>query len=744
MSLYQARTVGEARNLLPGGDQPVVVMPVFNSYDDVVRCYEAFFRNTPTDVPLLVVDDRGWDRRPFEVLRELSEGSAPEHDVVVLEQISNKGFLLTMNDAFAAAGRNDVVILNSDVIVGPEWLTRMRDAAYSASTVGTVTALTNHGTIVSVPKRNVATDDVPGGLSVDEAARRVAAGSPKLRPRIPTAIGHCTYVRRVVLDAVGPFDPAFSPGYGEEVDFSQRAIAAGFEHVVADDVYVFHKGGSSFGRSPAIERRRFEHEQMIQNRYPYYGPWVRRTASDDYSPLAAALLAARRSVLGMVVAVDGMCLGPLAAGTQVGTIETVRALAARDDVRQVVVYTPLMVPDYARRAFAGLDKITVEPVSSSLEPWGGDKAHVVFRPYQVRDEGELEWLRSVADRVVVNQLDFIAYHDAAYFGHDQEWRRYRDLARLTAFTVDGMTYISEHSRDSAAAEGLLPGDKPAKIIYNGVDHTVVEPTGASQPAGTEGLEPGYLLCPGVSYLHKNRMFALRMLKELHEGGWRGSLVLAGANPPHGSSTAEEAKFLIEHPDLARFVVTLGIFSDAEKAWLYQNAGLALYPTLSEGFGLIPFEAAHFGAPCLSTRQGGLDEVLPTGIPAITSLDPAAAAATARTLLDDPAAGKKLVEEILAKGGEFTWAKVAEDLMEVLLEVTARPACRVVAIRGEQDSNYLADAGLGNGTGSGLKRGLDSAVDFFVARPGLRVKLVPPGSKRQAAVRQGIDTVRRRL
>jgi len=744
MSLYQARTVGEARSLLPAGDQPVVVMPVFNSYDDVVRCYEAFFRNTPTDVPLLVVDDRGWDRRPFEVLRELSESAAPEHDVVVLEQISNKGFLLTMNDAFAAAGRNDVVILNSDVIVGPEWLTRMRDAAYSASTVGTVTALTNHGTIVSIPKRNIATDDVPGGLSVDEAARRVAAGSPKLRPRIPTAIGHCTYVRRVVLDAVGPFDPAFSPGYGEEVDFSQRAVAAGFEHVVADDVYVFHKGGSSFGRSPAIERRRFEHEQMIQNRYPYYGPWVRRTAHDDYSPLAAALLAARRSVLGMVVAVDGMCLGPLAAGTQVGTIETVRALAARDDVRQVVVFTPPTVPDYAQRAFAGLDKIKVEPVSSSLEPWGGDKAHVVFRPYQVRDEGEIEWLRSVADRVVVNQLDFIAYHDAAYFGHDQEWRRYRDLARLTAFTVDGMTYISEHSRNSAAAEGLLPGDKPTKIIYNGVDHTVVEPTGASQPAGTDGLQPGYLLCLGVSYLHKNRMFALRMLKELHDGGWRGSLVLAGANPPHGSSTAEEAKFLIENPELAQFVVTLGIFSDAEKVWLYQNAGLALYPTLSEGFGLIPFEAAHFGAPCLSTRQGGLDEVLPTGIPAITSLDPAAAAATARTLLDDPAAGKKLVEEILAKGAEFTWAKVAADLMEVLLEVTARPACRVVAIRGEQESNYLADAGLGNGNGTGLKRGLDSAVGYFVARPGLRVKLVPPGSKRQAAVRQGIDTVRRHL
>ncbi|HTZ42343.1 MAG TPA: glycosyltransferase [Jatrophihabitans sp.] len=744
MSLYQARTIGEARSLLPDGDQPVVIVPVFNSYDEVVRCYEAFFRNTPVDVPLLVVDDKGWDRRPFEVLKELFEVNAPEHDVVVLEQISNKGFLLTMNDAFAAAGRRDVVILNSDVVVGPEWLPRLKDAAHSASTVATVTALTNHGTIVSVPKRNVATDDVPGGLSVDEAARRIAAGSPKLRPRIPTAIGHCTYVRRAALDVVGPFDPAFSPGYGEEVDFSQRAVAAGFEHVVADDVYVFHKGGSSFGRSPAMERRKFEHEQMIQNRYPYYGPWVRRTAADDYSPLAAALLAARRSVLGMVVAIDGLCLGPLPAGTQVVVVETARALAAREDIRQVVVYTPLEVPEYVQQAFGNQPKITVEPISPKLEPWQGDKAHVVYRPYQVRDADELEWLRSVGDRVVVNQLDFIAYHDAAYFSNDQQWRRYRDLAKLASFTVDGLTYLSHHSRDAARAEGLLPEDKPNRVIYAGTEHTALMPETATQPAGTEGLQPGFLLCLGVSYLHKNRMFALRLLRELYAGGWRGSLVLAGAQPPDGSSLPDEARFLMEHPELAGHVVNLGMISEAEKVWLYRNTGLVLYPTVSEGFGLVPFEAAHYGVPCLSTRQASLAEVLPADIPVIGRFDAAEAAATARTLLDDAAAAQKVVEQILGKGAEFTWAKVAADVMQVLLAVTARPACRVVAIRGEQGSAYVTDAGLGAGDRSGVKRGLDGAVDFFVARPGLRVKLVPPGSKRQTAVRQGINVVRRHL
>jgi len=743
MSLFQARTPAEAASLLPVNDQPVVIVPVFNSYDDVVRCYEAFFRNTAADVPLLVVDDRGWDRRPFQVLKEVFRTAAPAHDVVVLEQVSNKGFLLTMNDAFVAAGRSDIVILNSDVIVGPEWLARMREAAYSASTVATVTALTNHGTIVSVPKRNVATDDVPGGLSVDEAARRVAAGSPKLRPRIPTAIGHCTYVKRSALDVVGAFDPMFNPGYGEEVDFSQRALAAGFEHVVADDVFVFHKGGSSFGRSPEIEKRKYEHEQIIQRRYPYYGPWVRRASMDEYSPLAASLLAARRSLQGLVVAVDGMCLGPLPAGTQVVVVETIRALAERPDVYQVLVYTPAEVPDYVRNAFEGLGKVQIRR-AQNLKPQLGEKAHVVYRPYQVRDADELEWLRSVGERVVVNQLDLIAYHDAAYFSRDQAWRAYRDLAKLSAYAVDGLTYLSEHSRDAARSEGLLPDDKPNRVIYCGTEHTALVPVTSVRPPGTESAEAGFILCLGVSYLHKNRLFALAVLAELHRQGWHGSLVLAGAQPPDGSSLAAEAKFLLEHPELAPFVVNLGMISEAEKVWLYSQAGLVLYPTISEGFGLVPFEAAHYGVPCLSTRQGSLVEVLPEDIPVIEEFDPVRAAELAKTLLEDPAAGQKVVDQILAKGTEFSWARVAADVLEVLHEVTSRPACRVVAIQGEQEIAYLGEAGYGPGAGSPLKRGIDFAVDWFLARPDLRVKLVPPGSKRQELVRQGIDQARRRL
>lgn len=743
MTLFRARTPAEVRSLLPENGQPVVVVPVFNSYDDVVRCYEAFFRNTPSDVALLVVDDAGWDRRCFELLERVFEQAAPAHDVIVLEQAANKGFLLTMNDAFEGAGRADVVILNSDVVVGPEWLSRMRDAAYSSSTIATATALTNHGTIASVPERNVSTDNVPGGLSVDEAARRVAEGSPRLRPRIPTAIGHCAYFKRAALDIVGYFDVTFSPGYGEEVDLCQRAIAAGFEHVVADDVYVFHKGGSSFGRSREVERRKYDHEQIVQWRYPYYGPWVRQVCEDEHSTLAAALLAARRSLLGLTVAIDGMCLGPLPAGTQIVVVETARALAARADVAEVIVYTPLHVYSYVGEAFAGSPKIRIRP-TANIKTAVAKKAHVVYRPYQVREEDELDWLRSAGERVVVNQLDFIAYHDAAYFGSNEQWRRYRDLAQLAAFTADGLTYLSEHSRDAAVAEGLLPAGKPNAVVHCGTEHSTLAAAAPVQPGGAEGLSSGFLLCLGVSYHHKNRPFALKMLAEMHAQGWKGSLVLAGAQPPFGSSLTDEAEFLMLHPELARYVVTLGMVSEAEKAWLYANAGLVLYPTTSEGFGLIPFEAAHNGVACLSTRCGSLNEVLPPDLVTIDDFDPRDAATLARSLLDDSGAAQKVVDQLLERGTDFSWSRVADWVMSVLTEVTARPASRVVAIRSEMAYSALRELPLGSGRASIALRGVDLAVKFFLDRPSLRVRLVPPSSKRQERVRNAIGTVRRGL
>jgi GT2 family glycosyltransferase/glycosyltransferase involved in cell wall biosynthesis len=732
-----ARTVEEARRLLPPESPAVVVVPVYNAYDDVVRCYEALFAHTPEDVPVLVVDDAGQDRRVVSVLDVAADSG---RKVVVLQQAENRGFVLGMNDAFAAAGRADVVLVNSDVAVGPEWYERMHAAACSSSTVGTASPFTNHGTILSLPDRNVSRPSLPQGLTLEQAARRVALGSPQLRPRIPTAIGHCTWFRRSMLDVVGFFDPAFSPGYSEEVDLSQRAVAAGFQHVAADDVFVYHRGGSSFGRSEQVLRLQQDHDRMIKSRYPYYFPWVVRAESDEASPLAASLAAARVALVGMRVGVDAMCVGPTTMGTQITVLETIRALAEREDVVETHVFIPHACPGRTRELLSALPGVTLHP-TGALVVQERHKVDVVYRPYQVTQPGELEWLRTVGERVVINQLDMIAFHNPAYFPNDDRWPRYRDLARLAGVVADGLAFISHHSEAEARREGIVGDGTAARVVYNGTAHSLSLTDLAAQPVPGRQPKPGFLLCIGASYLHKNRPFTIELWRKLRERGWDGELVLVGPTPPEGSSQAREAEMLLQHPELADGVLRLGAVSDGQKTWLMENAGLVLYPTVSEGFGLVPFEAGLFGVPALSTRQGSLDEVLPREVLALESWDVDAAADLALTLLQDDEAITRQCAALRTRAAEFTWDRTAELLHSLFVEVIGRPGNRAQALRGEAPG---AAGRSRRRPPPQLHRGFAWAVRQVVDRPDVKQALSPPGSRRERAGRAIIRSVGSRL
>ena len=54
-------------------------------------------------------------------------------------------------------------------------------------------------------------------------------------------------ISRQAIERIGLFDEeTFGHGYGEENDFSMRAIAVGMKNVLCDNAYVAHHGGGSF------------------------------------------------------------------------------------------------------------------------------------------------------------------------------------------------------------------------------------------------------------------------------------------------------------------------------------------------------------------------------------------------------------------------------------------------------------------------------------------------------------------
>ena len=133
------------------------------------------------------------------------------------------GFAGSVNRALDHCGTCDAVVLNSDIVVHGSWLKRLHDAAYSAADIGTVTPLTDDGTVVSYPAAGMQDCDAALLARLDAVTAIVNAG---VAIDLPVGIGFCLYIRDDCLSDTGALDAAtFGKGYGEETDFCLRARA---------------------------------------------------------------------------------------------------------------------------------------------------------------------------------------------------------------------------------------------------------------------------------------------------------------------------------------------------------------------------------------------------------------------------------------------------------------------------------------------------------------------------------------
>lgn len=217
-----------------------IVVPVFNAVRETGRCLDALQRTLAGQtVGVVVIDDASTAPEIAEVMETLPA------DWVRVRNRDNLGFVATANLGLALAGREDVILLNSDTRVTSGWLEALLACADSDPRIASATPLTNHGEIASIPefcRPNPWPDDP------ERWARACRESGPPEYPEVPTAVGFCMYLRRACLDAVGAFDElAFGRGYGEENDWCCRASAAGWRHVLCDDAFVAHQGGASFG-----------------------------------------------------------------------------------------------------------------------------------------------------------------------------------------------------------------------------------------------------------------------------------------------------------------------------------------------------------------------------------------------------------------------------------------------------------------------------------------------------------------
>lgn len=189
--------------------------------------------------------------------------------------------------------------------------------------------------------------------------------------------------------------------------------------------------------------------------------------------------------------------------------------------------------------------------------------------------------------LTVHDLNFV------YVKRGASLARHAWVARRRVGRADRVVAITRHVAGDVRRHTRFAG--PIDVIHNGARNLVGDP---QEPVA--GLRPGSFL------FHLSRMTPSKNVAALLDlaAAWpEQRLVLAGpASPPVAAVAAE-----IGARGLANVTVLTDV-SDAQKAWLYASCAGFLFPSLTEGFGLPPIEAMHFGTPTFLSDRTSLPEV----------------------------------------------------------------------------------------------------------------------------------------
>ncbi len=203
-------------------------------------CLESIFTNGggKGDFEVIVVDNDSSDETPG-YLRAMLER---EPRLRCIFNKSNRGFAGGNNDGLKIASGEVLILLNSDCIVTKNWIECL-SALLKDPEIGLAGPASNS----TGNEQRVFTGGQTPGEIIEEGLTWV---SHSLGARFETDMltFFCVAMRRDVFDRVGWLDENFGLGFYEDDDYCIRAKRAGYKLICAEDVFVYHRGGGSFGR----------------------------------------------------------------------------------------------------------------------------------------------------------------------------------------------------------------------------------------------------------------------------------------------------------------------------------------------------------------------------------------------------------------------------------------------------------------------------------------------------------------
>ena len=116
------------------------------------------------------------------------------------------------------------------------------------------------------------------------------------------------------------------------------------------------------------------------------------------------------------------------------------------------------------------------------------------------------------------------------------------------------------------------------------------------------------------------------------------------------------------------VILPGFVKDDDLPYIYNGASVFVYPSLFEGFGLPPLEAASCGVPVIASNLSSLPEVMGKAALLVNPSSEEDIARALRQLILRPKLAQSLAKRGLLQAKKFSWIKTAQETLKLFENV----------------------------------------------------------------------------
>jgi len=198
----------------------------------VKECIKSIQAHTPEPHELLFVDC-GATKGMLKWAQQLIKDNNHCHIIECTRQADRAE---AFNRALQKASGEMIALMHNDVVVPEGWLEGFKMKLNLSPHIGVVGPMSNHAAGI----QQIAYSDESERIEFEPAAKRFREQNQFRRVATQTLSDFCLAFQADLLDKIGYFDEQLASDEMIVKDFCNRAIANGYQNLIAADTYIFH------------------------------------------------------------------------------------------------------------------------------------------------------------------------------------------------------------------------------------------------------------------------------------------------------------------------------------------------------------------------------------------------------------------------------------------------------------------------------------------------------------------------